>query len=102
MEQYHFDFKDWEDAFATFYRKRCGEQYKDANGEILGSRKGNPKIVFVISTGTYTSGFWVEEGAQNDKNTRVYKTVAAVRNLERRIRQARAGTVNLSLGGVVM
>lgn len=100
-EQYHFDFKDWEAAFAMFYRKRCGEVYKDENGEVLGSRKGNPKIALVVSTNAYSSGYWIEEGAEPDDDTKVYKTVAAVRRLEKRIRQKRESTVNLSLGGVV-
>jgi hypothetical protein len=27
--QWHFEFKDWEEAFRHFYRKRCGEQLID-------------------------------------------------------------------------
>lgn len=101
--QWHFEFKDWEEAFAFFYRKRCGEELKDDNGGALGSRKGDPNLVFVVSTASYVSGYWIEprEGAKADAETTVYRSVGAVRRLERRIRRERAKTVNLSLGGVV-
>lgn len=99
--QWHFEFKDWEQAFELFYRRRCGEKLTGRDGEVLGFRKGDPKLVFVISTASYTSGYWIEEDATNDEHTRVYRTLSAVRALERRIRRERAKTVNLSLGGVV-
>jgi hypothetical protein len=102
-DQWHFEFKDWEEAFKFFYRKRCGEKLKDDSGKVLGFREGNPDLVFVVSTGCYVSGYWVEpsEGAKPDSETAVYRTVGEVRRLERRIRRARSKTVNLSLGGVV-
>lgn len=99
--QWHFEFKDWEEAFAFFYRKRCGEELFDDDGNRLGRREGNPNLVFVISTAPYVSGYWVEEGAESDNETTVYRTVEDVRRLEQRVRSARAETVNLSLGGVV-
>jgi hypothetical protein len=100
-KQWHFEFKDWEEAFAFFYRKRCGEELKGDDGKSLGFREGDPNLVFVVSTGSYVSGYWIEEGAINDEHTRVYRTLSAVKALERRIRRAREKTVNLSLGGVV-
>jgi hypothetical protein len=101
--QWHFEFKDWEEAFELFYRRRCGEELKGDDGRKLGFRKGDPSLVFVISTASYTSGYWIEpgEGAKSDEYTTVYRTVKGVRQLEERIRRERAGTVNLSLGGVV-
>lgn len=101
--QWHFEFKDWEEAFATFYRKRCGEELKGDDGKPLGFRKGDPNLVFVVSTASYVSGYWIEPraGAKADAETAIYRTVRAVRSLERRIRRERAKTVNLSLGGVV-
>src|SRR4051812_36665366 len=99
--QWHFEFKDWEEAFAFFYCKRCGEELKGDDGKSLGFREGNPKLVFVVSTAFYVSGYWVEVGAEADANTTVYRSVRAVRRLEKRIRRERAKTVNLSLGGVV-
>jgi len=92
--QWHFDFKDWEEAFKFFYRKRCGEELKDDDGKVLGFRKGNPNLVFVVSTFTYASGYWIEEGAEPDADTQVYKTVEQVKALEQRIKQMRASTVN--------
>jgi len=102
MSQWHFDFKDWEEAFEFFYRKRCGYEVKDDDGKVLGFRKGNPNFVFVVSTGAYVSGYWVEEGAEPDEETQVYKTVEEVRELERRVREERSKTVNASLGGVIV
>lgn len=100
-EQYHFEFNQWEEAFKMFYRKRCGEKLIGDDGSALGFRKGNPEIVLVISTASYTSGYWIEEGAEDDDVTRVYRSVAAVKALERRIRTKRLSTVNLSIGLVV-
>lgn len=100
-EQYHFEFKDWQEAFEMFYRKRCGEQLIGEGGESLGFRKGNPKIVLVISTASYTSGYWIEENAEDDEHTKVHRTVRAVKALERRVRERRESTVNLSIGLVL-
>lgn len=102
--QWHFEFKDWEEAFKMFYRKRCGEELTDENGKVLGFLKGDPDLVFVISTGSYVSGYWIEpaSGAEANSNTKVYRTVREVKQLERRIRRAREKTVSLSLGSVVM
>lgn len=101
-EQWHFEFKDWEEAFATFYRERCGEQVTDAAGHVLGFRKGDPNLVFVISTACDVSGYWIEPagGAESNSEATVYRDVSAVNRLERRIRHERESTVNLSLGGV--
>ena len=99
--QWHFEFRDWEEAFRMYYRKRCGEELRGDGGKVLGFREGNPSIVLVISTAPHVSGYWIEEGAEEDADTKVYRTPDEVRRLERRIRKRRAGTVNLSLGGVV-
>jgi hypothetical protein len=101
--QWHFEFKDWEEAFAMFYRKHAGETLKGDDGRVLGFRKGNPDICLVISTHPYTSGYWIEEGAEPDAEAGafVYRTLEEVRELEGRVRTAREQTVNLSLGGVV-
>jgi hypothetical protein len=87
MRQWQFDFKDWEDAFELFYRRR----------------ERDDSLVFVVSTDSYVSGYWVEpgEGAEDDEHTTVYRTVEEVRQLEQRVRKARAATINLSLGGVI-
>ena len=109
-EQYQFDFKDWRDAFEMFYRKHCGEELRDEAGEYLGFRKGNPKIVLVISTDSYVSGYWIEEGATSDEHTKVYRSVKAVRALESRIIAAQQEAAErigcepsevASLGGVI-
>lgn len=100
----HFDFKDWERAFHTFYRRRLGEAVDDGAGEVMGFIEGDSSLVFVVSTDAYTSGYWIEkdgESASSNPNTKVYRKVSEVRALERRVRQARTGTVNASLGGIV-
>lgn len=100
--QWHFEFKDWEEAFKHFYRKRCGEEIKGDNGNVLGFRAGDPELVFVVSTSPYVSGYWIEkEGAGPDAGSVIYKTVEEVQRLEQRIRHERGRTGNLSLGGVV-
>lgn len=100
-EQFYFEFHEWQDAFATYYRKRCGESLIAENGEVLGFRKGNPKLVFVISTAPDTSGYWIEEGATSDKETKVYRGIKAVKALEARITRTRSRTNAVSLGKVV-
>lgn len=102
MEQYHFDFKDWEQAFEMFYRKRCGYFLRDEAGNILGFRQGDDDFVFVLSIAPEVSGYWIEKNPEPDEQTEVYSTVEEVKALEQRIRQQRAETVNLSLGGVIV
>lgn len=101
--QWHYDFKDWEAAFKMFYRKRCGEAIRGDDGNLLGICKGDNDLVFVISTAPYSSGYWIElsESAEPDDETTVYRTVEEVKQLEQRIRNRRAETNSLSLGGVV-
>jgi hypothetical protein len=90
-EQYHFDFKDWEAAFAMYYRKRLGEEIVDnERGDFLGRRKGNPNIQLVVSSGDSGSGYWIEENATSGPNTRVYRSVEAVRVLEGCVRKSLA------------
>lgn len=85
-EQYHFDFRDWKEAFEMFYRQRLG--YKvEHNGRTLGQIPGNPKIRLVISTASNSSGYWVEENAKADKETKVYRSVKAVKELEKEIKE---------------
>lgn len=69
-EQYHYEFKDWEDAFRQFYRKKNLEK----------------SFCLVLSTHWVTSGYWVERDARTDEYATVYRSVKAVRSLERRIR----------------
>ncbi len=100
MEQYQFDFCDWEEAFEMFYRKRLG--YKvEHDGRTLGRVPGNPKICLVISTAFYTSGYWIEENPKSDADAIVYRTVRAVKELEKRIKAKRESTVNAAIGLVV-
>jgi hypothetical protein len=101
--QWHYEFNKWEQAFAQFYRKRCGEELKDSAGRVLGFRKGDDSLVFIISTAPYVSGYWIEHGddVRPDAETKVYRTVEDVKRLERRIRRQRQRTNSLSLGRVV-
>ena len=102
--QLHFNFTDWEQAFSTYYRRRLGYEIADSTGKIIGFAEGDSSLVFVISTDTYTSGYLIEkdgEDIRSDAHTKVYRRVSNVRALEKRVRQGRARTVNLSLGGVV-
>lgn len=87
-EQYQFDFKDWKEAFETFYRKRCGH-YIEVNGKKY-KREGNPQIVFIVSTDENAEGYWVEEKGQNtktDAKTKVYRSVKAVKEFEKEIKE---------------
>lgn len=71
-EQYHYsEFKNWEDAFRQFYRKKLKDK----------------SFCLVISTHWLTSGYWVERNATNDEYARVYRSVKAVKELEARIRE---------------
>lgn len=85
-QQWHFDFKDWRDAFDTFYRWK----------------KKDSAFCLVVSTNSYTSGYWIERNAKTDKETRVYRSVKAVKELESRVTAARDKTVSVSLGGVIL
>jgi hypothetical protein len=86
--QWHFEFNEWEEAFELFYRRKASDD----------------TLAFVISTGFEVSGYWIEpaSGAESDEHTKVYNRVADVRKLERRIRNKRAQTKSVSLGGVVV
>lgn len=102
--QLHFNFTDWEQAFSTYYRRRLGYAIADSTGQVIGFAKGDSSLVFVVSTDTYTSGYWIEkdgEDMKNDAHNKVYRKVSEVRGLEKRVRQERARTVNLSLGRVI-
>lgn len=94
-DQYSFDFKDWEDAFDTFYRKK----------------RKNKAYCLVISTYWVTSGYWVEKDAKTDEYSKVYRSFAAVQNLEKRIRERGEEVVRsdglkrkdcINLGGLVV
>lgn len=102
-DQWQFDFCNWEDAFKTFYRLRCGEDIYADDGRKLGRRYGNDALVFVISTAPIVSGYWIEEGAEPDADTKVYRTVKAVKALEKRLRRARETKQRgaLSMGAVI-
>ena len=66
-EQYQFEFKDWEEAFKMYYRKRLGYEIFNEKGERIGRRIGNPKIVFIISTAFYSSGYWLKKPDKTPK-----------------------------------
>jgi hypothetical protein len=85
--QWHFEFQDWEAAFELFYRRRERED----------------TLAFVVSIAPEVSGYWIEpaSGAESDEHTQVYNLVADVKKLERRIRNKRARTKAVSLGGVI-
>lgn len=97
-EQYHYEFNQREEAFEQFYRKRLGKHILADDGRVLGFRKGNPHFYFVISTAADVSGYWVEEDAEEDEHTTVYRSVRSVRRLEQRLRRKREATVNVSIG----
>jgi hypothetical protein len=90
--QWGFDFKDWEDAVDTFYRKK----------------RKDKAYCLVISTHWATSGYWVERDAKTDEYSTVYRSFEAVQELEKRIRDRgeewvldRQRKDNASLGGLV-
>lgn len=90
--QYHFDFKDWREAFATFYRKKAKDK----------------TFCLVISLHPYSSGYWIERGATNGPHAQVYRSIKAAKRLEDRIAEAIKsktlpdGTAPLSLGRVIL
>jgi hypothetical protein len=85
--QWQFDFKDWEEAFELFYRRKAKDD----------------SLALVISTDNYTSGYWMEPNPEPDENTYVYRTVAEAQALEARVRAARRRAGNaVSLGGVIV
>lgn len=102
MNQWHFEFNEWEEAFKFFYRKRRGENIVSDDGKVLGFREGNPNLIFVVCTEPITSGYWIEEGPSGpDERSTIYTTIEEVRNLERRVRRERHKRKTLSLGQVV-
>ena len=80
--QWHFDFKDYKDAFDMFYRKH----------------RMNKDYCLVVSTEFHTSGYWVERNAQADEHSTVYRTSNAVKALENRVRAARDATNVVAIG----
>jgi hypothetical protein len=90
--QWHFEFQDWEKAFELFYRKK----------------KQDKAYCLVISTDSYTSGYWIEKDAKRDEDTRhIYRSVKSAQALESRIRSKQAeflqtkGFIPLGLGLIV-
>jgi hypothetical protein len=84
--QWHFDFKDWQEAFDVFYRQKAKDD----------------SLCLVISTAHYVSGYWVEPNPEPDAQTHVYRTVAEAQALKARVRAARRATNAVSLGGVIV
>ena len=103
MEQYHYKFNQWEEAFKDFYHRHGGEKLYADDGEYLGFRQGDSTLCFIISRASEVSGYWIEpsSGAEPDDETEIYYTLADVKKLERRIRRQRSKTNALSLGGVI-
>lgn len=63
--QMHFEFKDWEQAFKSW--KENHDNYGD-------------HIQFVVSIGTYNSGYWIEKlGTELGNSARVYNHKQVVR-----------------------
>ena len=86
--RFSFEFHDWQQAFAEFYRRKAED----------------PKTVFVVSRAEYVSGYWIEEASEDDgasADETVYTDVAAVKALEAQIRRSIAEKPSLSLGGVL-
>lgn len=91
MEQYHFNFNEWEEAFKMFYRKRNG--YTVTVGGETHTLDVNPKTVLIVSTAADTSGYWIETDrnhAKTDTETKVYRSIKAVKELEAQIRKQSA------------
>lgn len=92
-KQWQFAFGEWEDAFATFYRLRQGEDlFDDETRKKLGTRAGDDSLVFIVSTDSYTSGYWIEtaeSAGEPDDKTTIYTSIDEVRKLEARVRRAR-------------
>lgn len=83
----YFAFRDWERAFATFYRMKREDE----------------TLRLVIDSHPYTSGYWIEKGrSSTGTEIGVYNTVDEVKRLEQRLRRRRASRISLSLGGVVV
>jgi len=92
--QWHFDFCDWEAAFAFFYRHRIGEAFlpdEEAEDFPFVWIPGDRDLVLVVSTAAYVSGYWIEpaEGVRPDGYTRIFRTTEEVYALEQRIRAGR-------------
>lgn len=85
--QHHFEFNEWEKAFASFYARK----------------KQDEALCLVVSEGPYVSGYWIEpsSGAEPDSESSIYYTVKDARRLEARIRRRRNSGTSLSLGLVV-
>jgi hypothetical protein len=82
----HWDFADYEEAFASFYRMK----------------PDNDSLVLVISTDAYVSGYWLEKETVPNKSTHVYRTLADVKALHRRVGRAIATQKSHALGFVVL
>lgn len=98
-KQWSFEFRDWQEAFKFFYGKRLGVKIYDDKGKLLGKTPVDDSLVFIISRDAYTSGYWIEpDGAELGEGDEVYKSVAEVKRLERRVRYRIGNSKNLSIG----
>jgi hypothetical protein len=86
--QWHFEFYEWERAFAEFYRRKAED----------------PLLCLVVAPEGYGSGYWIEpcSGGVDVGDSRPYNLVKDVKALERRIRRKRERTKSVSLGGVMV
>lgn len=83
----HFEFRDWEKAFASFYRMK----------------RDDDSLRLVIDSHPYTSGYWIEKGKESTgTEIGIYNTVDEVKRLEQRLQRRRARTNAPSLGRVVV
>lgn len=85
-EQWYFEFNEWKQAFAQFYRWKA----RDAS------------FCLVISEDPYVSGYWVERNAEPDEETHVYLSLESVRELEVRVRAAVKNQRGFAMGTVVL
>jgi hypothetical protein len=68
----HFEFKDWKEAFQTYYK----EVEKD------------PSLQLILSTHPYSSGYWIEQGQLEDRYSYIYSGMREAKKLEQRIKRA--------------
>lgn len=92
MKPKHFDFCDWQKAFACFFVEKAKDE----------------RVRMVVATHWTSSGYWVEIDPKANEHDRVYQTNKEVQGLLNRFLQAREnsrmtdGQYPVSVGGLIL
>lgn len=69
----YFDIRDYKKAFKVFRKEK----------------RLDDSICLVLSTHTYTEGYWIERNSKPSNTSFIYTSIQEVDNLEQRIRRSK-------------